>query len=122
MNRGVENVQQTAKIRFGELTPPRKGLVLLMNRLRFGWIEHLEVRNGAPQYGPKTRIFRDCMFDSRRSTTVIPSDTCELKEQVCELLLTLDRIGNGSIEVLKFQDGLPFRAHVEEGMHGQLGD
>ncbi|HRV31532.1 MAG TPA: hypothetical protein P5169_07450 [Kiritimatiellia bacterium] len=47
-------MQTSGRITKSSLTPPQARLVELMQRLNFGRIEDLHVRNGEPQFTPPT--------------------------------------------------------------------
>lgn len=95
------------------LSPDRRRLVELCQRLNFGRIEGLEVRGGEPVFDPQPRTVREFKFagdngprpESRRAD-------CALKDQVGDLMRLLDAVGDGVIETLTVKHGLPFLAEV----------
>jgi hypothetical protein len=95
------------------LSPSRRQLVELCQRLNFGRIEHIEVRGGEPVLDPQPRVVREHKFcsdngprpESRRAD-------CALKDQVADLMRLLDAVGDGVIETLTVKHGLPFHAEL----------
>lgn len=100
--------------RIGDLSPQRQHLVRLMQRTGYGRIENLAIRNGQPVLSLEVRLVREIKFggDSGVHPDTAAADFT-LKQQVVELMLALDRIGNGTIECLTIKGGLPFGMHVD---------
>ena len=101
--------------RKSDLSPSRARLVELMQRLDFGRIESLTIREGDPVLDPPPRIVRDVKFCSQNG----PRPESELhdfvlKAQVWDLFVHFDSIGNGTIRSLEIMHGLPFLMQVEE--------
>jgi hypothetical protein len=97
------------------LSPSRKTLVQLMQHINFGTIENLAIRNGEPVLDPLPRVIRDVKFRGQNG----PRHETDLKDfalkgEVRALFEHLDRLGNGTIERLEVQHGLPFRMQLEE--------
>lgn len=99
---------------FTDLSSQRQHLVRLMQRTGYGRIENLTIRGGQPVLGPEVRRIREIKFggDSGVHPDTAAGDFT-LKTQVVELMLALDRIGDGTIECLTIKDGLPFGMHVD---------
>lgn len=98
-----------------DVSDARQRLIELMQRINFGRIEQITVRDGEPIFDPPPRPIREIKFCSEsgpRPETDVRN--FELKAQVVDLLRTLDEVQNGTIEVLFVQHGLPFRMAVEE--------
>lgn len=97
------------------LTPSRRRLLAEMQRLNFGRIEDLHVLNGEPQFNPPPRVFRDVRpgrdNGPRPETTKADFD---LKVEVLDLFVHLEAVGDGVIERIEIQHGLPFRMTFEE--------
>lgn len=95
------------------LSPARRRLVELMQRLNFGRIEGLAVRAGEPVLDPMPAVVREhkfCSDNGPRPEAAKPD--CQLKNQVRDLMSLLDQIGDGSIAVLSVKHGLPFHAEL----------
>lgn len=92
-------------------------LVDLMQRLNFGRIEGLHILNGDPLFDPPPRIFRDVkpgrLNGSRPEAGKADFD---LKIEVVDLFVHLEAVGNGVIERIEVQHGLPFRMIFEEDL------
>jgi hypothetical protein len=97
------------------LSAPRRRLVELMQRLHFGEVLGLHIRDGEPAFDPPPRLVRDIK---------LASDDCPrpgrgpddflLKAQVVELFQLFDRLRNGVIDLLDVRNGLPFRVRHTE--------
>ena len=86
-----------------------------MQRLGFGTIEHLVVRDGEPVFDPPPRVIREVKFGSENG----PRPEADLgdfalKAQVRDLLDHLGSLRNATILRLEVKHGLPFRMEVEE--------
>ena len=102
-----------------DLTPAFRRLVELMQNINFGWIERLEVRGGQPVLSPMPRIVRDRKFGSRHGPTQHAShQNFALKESVRECIDAIGTIGDGIVERLEIQNGLPFRLLAPDSMAG----
>jgi hypothetical protein len=101
--------------RKSSLTPPQARLVDLMQRINFGRIEGLHILNGEPQFDPPPRVFRD--VKPGRGNGPRPEaakSDFDLKIEVIDLFVHLEVVGNGVIERIEIQHGLPFRMTFEE--------
>lgn len=97
------------------LSPARRRLVELMQDLNFGRIERLEVQGGQPVFEPPPRVIREIKFGAHngpRHEGVLRDFV--LKAQLVEFFACLDAFGDGVIERLEVQHGLPFRVIVEQ--------
>jgi hypothetical protein len=107
-----EKAMSTAQTK-SALSPARRRLVELMQRLNFGRIEHLEIRGHEPVLEPAPRAIREHKFCSENGPhreTGRPD--CQLKNQVLDLMQLLDAVGDGTIAVLTVKHGLPFHAEL----------
>lgn len=103
-------------IRKADLSPVRRRLLERMQRIDFGRIEGLVVREGEPVLDPPPRMMREIKFGGeeglrRREPR---SDDFALKAQVVEFFEFLDHLGSGTVERLEVKHGLPFRVNVED--------
>lgn len=98
-----------------DLTPSRQRILELMQRLNFGRIEDLHVLNGEPQFDPPPRVIREVRFarENGPRPEVAKSDFA-LKAKVIDLFAQLEAVGDGVINRIEVQDGLPFRMIFEE--------
>jgi hypothetical protein len=94
----------------GSLSSQRRHFLTVLQRINFGTIECLEIRNGEPYFTPNTRLRRQRRFpgDNGPRAEVVMADFV-LKAQVVELFRTFDEIGNGIVETLEVLHGLPFK-------------
>ena len=97
------------------LSPPQAELVGLMQKLDFGIIEGLVIRDGLPVLKPRPSVVRDVKFgagNGRRSEAGLTDFV--LKANVQELMDTFASLGNATVRRLEVKHGLPFRMQVEE--------
>ncbi len=96
------------------LTSARRRLLEVMQFVNFGRIENLVVRGGEPSLVPLPRIVREVKFggDNGPRPEAAAGDF-KLKAQVVELFRELERLGDGTVEVLEVKHGLPFRLLLE---------
>jgi hypothetical protein len=91
------------------LSPARRQLLTLLQRVNFGRVEHLEVRGGEPVLDPMPRVVREFKFggeNTPRPETRLAD--LPLKDQHVDLLELLDEIGDGVIPLLTCKHGTPF--------------
>lgn len=95
------------------LTPARQCLVTVMQRLRYGKILDLVVRDGEPVLDPPPEVVQEVRFSASRTRPEHPrSEDFSLKSPVIDLFRRLTKLGNGTIDILEVQNGLPFRMSV----------
>ena len=102
--------------RRSDLTPRQRRLVTEMQRLRFGCIEHLLIRDGEPVFEPGlTQSLRKIKIRGKNRPHPATSrpDTV-LKAEAVELLEHLRAIDYGLVRCLTVVDGLPSDLAVEE--------
>ena len=97
------------------LSVARQQLVGLMQRINFGRVFDLEVRDGQPVMDPLPRVVREIKFggDNGPRPEAAKADFT-LKAQVRDLFAELEALGDGVIPCIEIQRGLPFRMTVEE--------
>ncbi len=109
--------------RKSDLRARQRALVETMQRVRFGRIEHLIVRDGDPviERGA-TRVVRSVRFDSETGPhPAIDRDDTVLKAKVVALLQRLEEMGDGIVAVLHLGDGLPGSMEVVDNGDDQPG-
>jgi len=97
------------------LSPARRRLVELLQQLNFGRVEGLSFLDGDPIFDPLPRIVREIKFGAHNGPR--PEAALRdfvLKAQLVEFFAWFDTLGDGVIERLEVQHGLPFRIVVEE--------
>jgi hypothetical protein len=97
------------------LSISRTRLLVTMQRLNFGRIEALTIRNGEPVFQPAPRIIQDIKIGGENGSR--PELTIEdfaLKTSVIELFDHLERIGDGTLESIEVKYGMPFRLVIEQ--------
>ncbi|NLE57388.1 MAG: hypothetical protein GX616_03445 [Planctomycetes bacterium] len=108
-------MQAHAPVTKSTLSPAQARLVDLMQRLNFGRIEDLHVLNGEPLFDPPPRVFRDVRpgRDNGPRPEAGKADF-DLKTEVVDLFVHLEAVGDGVIERIEVQHGLPFRMTFQE--------
>ncbi len=97
------------------LSPARARLIELMQRLNFGRIEDLHILDGEPLFDPPPRAIREHKFargDGPRPEAA--KADFDLKVEVIDLFVHLEAVGDGVIECIEVQHGLPFRMTFQE--------
>ena len=96
------------------LSSDRKRLIELMQRVNFGRIENLFVRDGEPVLDPPPRVVYEIKFSGENGPRPEAGiDDFAVKAQIVDLLAHFDRLRNATIELLTVKHGLPFGMHVE---------
>lgn len=97
------------------LSPARRHLLELFQRVNFGRLESLAVRDGEPIFAANPVIIREHKFAGENGPRPeLATDDFLLKEQVVELFAYFDHLKDGVIDVLEIKHGLPFRMIVTE--------
>ncbi len=97
------------------LTPARRRLVEVMQGIRYGRLEGLEVRDFEPVFEPPARAVRQIVFGKDNGPhTARNKDGFALKQSVAELFELFDREQSLSIQELVINDGLPVRMTVAD--------
>jgi len=104
-----------ADVAKSSLTPSQQKLLAEMQRINFGRIFDLSVRDGQPVMDPPPRVVREIKFggDNGPRPEAVKPDFA-LKAQVRDLFVQLEALGDGVIPCIEIQRGLPFRMTVEE--------
>ena len=98
------------------LSPERRRLIRDMQRINFGRIDGLVIRNREPVSDPIPRKQVEIKFGGENGPRPeIGASDFALKQQVIELFAFFDTLGNGTIDVLEIKHGLPFRVIITEG-------
>ena len=98
------------------LSDPQVRLIELMQRINFGRIFDLEVRDGQPVIDPPPRVVREIKFGGENGPRPEAARVdFTLKAEVRDLFAQLEALGDGVVGVLEIKHGLPFRMIVEEG-------
>jgi len=101
--------------RLDTLSPGRRRLVRLMQRMNFGSIEDLTVRDGEPFFDPAPRILRSWKPGAGASPRPeLELTMFTLKAPVAALFAELEAVGVGMVRSLEVRHGLPARMLVEE--------
>jgi hypothetical protein len=97
-----------------DLTPAGRRLLELLQKVHFGRLENLHVRDGEPVFTPPPKVVLAVRFPGRNDThPAIDWSDFKLKPAVVELFRRLDAIGDGVIGVLSVHYGLPASAEVD---------
>ena len=93
----------------------RQRLVELMQRINFGIIGQLVIRDGQPVFDPPPQILQKVKFGGGENgpRPEIASADFPLKLEIIELFQRFDEMGNGVVEFLFVKHGLPSLMTVE---------
>jgi hypothetical protein len=101
------------------LTSARKRLLETVQRLSFGRIERLLIRDGNPCYEREPRIIEEIKLTSDPSDRADCGDgDFTIKREFENLFGHLDRLQDGIVD-LEIRHSLPFRLIVDRGRHGE---
>jgi len=98
------------------LSQARQRLVELLQDIRFGRLEGLEVREGEPVLDPSPRVLR--LFVLGKDNAPLPARGASdfaLKDQVVEMLAVFDRARSLTVNELVVANGLPVQMTVMDG-------
>lgn len=85
----------------------------LMQTVNFGAIEDLEIRHGEPVFSPPPRVVREIKLGGENGPRQeLALSKFLLKRPVAEMLDLLTQVGDGTIERLEVQRGVPFRVTI----------
>lgn len=101
----------TPELSLASLSPARRRLLDLLREIRCGKVIHLQVRGGEPVFDPPPRVLRRLKFPGENGP-LLPTSRFTLKKHHTDFLALLDALGDGTIESLSVQDGLPLSAEV----------
>ena len=103
------------------LSSVQQALVEQMQRVNFGRIEHLPVRDGQPVWADQSRVIRKVKLGGENTPRAESGyGDFELKRQVVDMFDQLERIGDGLIRSLEIKHGLPFAMDIEEFPGGEF--
>jgi hypothetical protein len=93
------------------LSTAEKRLIEVMQKLNYGRIEGLAIRDGRPVFTPGSRIVKDVKLGAADNgvRAEINSADFSLKREHIELLENLRAMGDGTVESIGVKAGLPFR-------------
>lgn len=93
------------------LSPARQQLLGLIQRINFGRVERLVIREGEPVLDPMPVITAEIKFAGENGARLEAGfGDFALKRHHLELFALLDAIGTGELPVLTIRHGLPFSA------------
>lgn len=98
-----------------DLSLSKQQLVGLMQRINFGRIEGLVVRDGHPVFAPSPRVIKEVKFCAENGprTEAVKQDFA-LKKEVRDLFTRMEALCNGTILELEIKHGLPFKMSLQE--------
>jgi hypothetical protein len=97
------------------LSLPWQRLVEMMQKLGFGRIERLFIRNGEPVFKPLPRVVRVVKFGGENGPRrELRSRNFKLKGHVVELISEFGRLEDGTEVSIEVKHGLPFRMTLKE--------
>ena len=107
--RGIPNPRKR------HLSPARKRLLTLVQRLCFGTIENLQVQAGEPSWDPPPRVIRRRKNGSANEPRPqAEADDFALKRQWVDFFADLDAMSDGTILLIEVAHGLPILHEYED--------
>ena len=101
------------------LSPARRRLVELMQKINYGRIEWLEVQDAEPVFDPRPKVVRQVVFGKNNRPNACRAHTSfALKKQVEELFEFFERAQWFVVQELVINDGLPVRMTVADARCG----
>ena len=96
------------------LTATGRRLVELMQRMNYGRIEGLVVRDGQPVFDPPPRVIRKIKIaaDNRPRPELVATDFV-LRKEVVELFQHLEALGTGFVRCIEVKNGVPSSMDIE---------
>lgn len=101
-------------LRFSKLSAARQALVRVFQRVNFGEIRGVSIRDSDPVFEPTTVVVIDAKLDKPEvPRPELELADFELRAEVCRLMGRLDQLKNGTIERLEVSAGIPRRVVLE---------
>jgi hypothetical protein len=98
------------RLRFSQLSTPRKRLVRRCQVINYGYIERLEVKNSEPIFNLETLVCVEIKLDlDDCARPEVDLTDFVLPDEVSRLMARLDQIQNGVIDKLEVRAGIPRR-------------
>lgn len=96
------------------LSEAQSRLVELLQRLNFGRVEGLHVRNGEPVFDPAPRVVQKLKMgaDNAPRPEAVLRDFL-LKHQTIEMFQAIADLGEGQVLAIEVKNGLPFSLELE---------
>ena len=99
---------------YQQLSKSRQRLVRQLQKINFGRIERLVIKDGEPVFDPQPEAVKEIKFGGDNGPRPESSEVdFALKAQVLDLLEQIDDISNGVIDLIEIKHGLPFRMLVK---------
>lgn len=89
-----------------------KRLTDLISSVGYGVIHNLRIERGQPVFSPAPKVVRNIKFGAKDGHDTRLSSPKLHKGQMAELFDIIAEMGEGSIESLEIQAGLPFKVNV----------
>jgi hypothetical protein len=97
------------------LSPQRKTLIEMMQRLNFGRLENLRIEDGEPIVDAAVRIVQEIKIGGANGPRPeLQQSDFVLRAEAIELFDHLDQLGSARIALLQVRAGLPCRIVIEQ--------
>ena len=110
----MELEKRGVEVRKRELSAPRRRMLEIMRNLQYGNIYELRIQGGDPVLDPLPRMKRKIKLGHDLPRPGEDRQDFALKTKVVHFLNQLDELGDGIVERIEVQDGLPFRMTIPE--------
>lgn len=96
------------------LSEPRRRLVEAMQEMNYGEIHDLAVRGGDPVFDPPPRTTHVIKIGGDNSPRPeLEMRDFALRRELIEFFTHIERLGNGVVQEIEVQRGLPFKVRIE---------
>jgi hypothetical protein len=103
-----------SRLKLSDLSPSRQALVRLCQRLNFGLIQSIAVRDADPVFDPNNVVLVDEKLDANDKPRPEAELTdFDLADELCRLMTRLDEIRDGRVERIEVRGGIPRRVVFE---------
>ena len=107
------NTRNQPDQRKSHLTPNQQKLLALMQKVWFGTIRNVPIKNGEPVLAPTIRVTKTIKPEREAEEPEPAGDDCALKLSVMIFFCQLRALDNGTVECIEVRHGLPFLFQIE---------
>jgi hypothetical protein len=112
---GTGSASPATPVLLSDLSPDRRRLVRLCAGIRFGRVGPIPVRRGEPVLERQQQVHRTVKLGGKVDPRPAGmAGDYALRAGVLELLVVLDRVGDGVVERIEVADGTPVLVEVRE--------
>jgi hypothetical protein len=106
----------------GDLLPPERQFVAALQRLGFGQVEGIKIRDGALALEPSPTVVKVLKFGASENQPPNHPADFELKKSMVEFFEYIRGVDDGEIRRLEIRHGLPFSMEIESRISRGMPD